>query len=421
MNALLVRPPPVSGESRQGYLLRLSEHNALGTPLRIKVEWLDELSRGVCLRGPIAGLGALNSPDPLGLSARYWNSRRPRYCPQCLDEAPYWRSAWGLVFYVACHHHGVALADDCSDCERPLSWKRGKFLQCTCGADLRRRSPQVASAHALAVSHALAVAWQEGSSSSTTEAGQIDVEGLLYRTWLLGSYQSQAAERAQKLEGLYAMTQATRIVEAAADVVSGPRSAYFDFLDQVAIRYGAPSSTRLVSRFGAFYTELFGSRAPDALADLREGFEAYVRERWSGQIAKRNRRLSPALRTDHAWVPITRAAKQLHWKSTRLRRWIACGAVRGQLELRPSGRTAGVVHRDDLARLVADSRSWVDLTAACKVLRRGKKAVHELVARGDLSPVSGPTIDGAASWRFRQTDVDARSAPLPSLRTSSTQ
>ena len=74
------------GESRQGYLLRLTQNNALGTPWRVKKEWLDTLTQAARLRGPIAGLGALNSPDPGALSARYWNTRRPRYCPHCLDD-----------------------------------------------------------------------------------------------------------------------------------------------------------------------------------------------------------------------------------------------------------------------------------------------------------------------------------------------
>lgn len=406
MSGLLIRPIPARDESRQGYLLRLSERNALGTPRKIKRDWLDALVRNACLRGPIAGLGPLNSPDPAGLSARYWNTRRPRYCPHCLDEAPYWRSAWGLVFYVACHQHGVAMVDDCCVCGHPLRWVRRSLLECTCGADLRGRPPQVASAHAIAASSALAAAWREGRTACAIETGGVDVEGLLYRTWLLGSYRSQSAERAQKLAGLYAMPQAVRIVEAAAEVLASGRSGHFTFLDQVAARYGAPTSTRLAGRFGAFYKELFGTKAATALADLREGFEAYVRERWPGQIAERNRRLSPEVRSGHAWLPVTRAAKLLHWRSSRLRDAIARGAVRGQLHQRPSGRVAGVVHRDDLARLMAERSTTIDLTGACRLLRIGKKAAHALIGSGRLPAVSGPIVDGRVAWQFRRFDVE---------------
>jgi len=406
MRGLLIRPIPVHGESRQGYLLRLSDQNALGSPQRIKTEWLAALAPRATLRGPIAGLGALNAPDLVGPSARYWNTRRPRYCPKCLEEAPYWRSAWGLVFYVACHQHKVALVDDCRDCGHPLRWVRRCLLECTCGADLRDRIPQAALAQAIAASHALAAAWRDGEALAAPGTGGVDIEGLLYRTWLLGSYRSQTAERAQKLAGLHAMPQAVRIVEAAAEVMSGGTTGYFGFLDQVAARYGDPTSTRLASRFGAFYKELFGTKAAAALADLREGFEAYVRERWPGQIAERNRRLSQEVRTGHAWIPVTRAAKQLHWRSVRLRDAIARGAVRGQLHRRPSGRIAGVVHREDLERLKAESLTWIDLTGACRLLRIGKKAAHALVHSGRLPAVSGPNVDGRAVWQFRRADVE---------------
>jgi len=234
----------------------------------------------------------------------------------------------------------------------------------------------------------------------------VDVEGLLYRTWLLGSYRSQAAERAQKLVGLHAVPQAVRIVEAAADVLSGGKSGYFDFLDQVAARYGDESSTRLARRFGAFYKELFATKAGAALAELREGFEAYVRERWPGQIAERNRRLSQEVRTGHAWIPVTRAAKQLHWSSARLRDATARGAVQGRLHQRPSGRVTGVVHREDLERLKADSSTWIDLTGTCRLLRIGKKAANALIGSGRLPAVSGPSIDGRVVWQFRRADVE---------------
>jgi hypothetical protein len=406
MSGLLVRPTPVRGESRQGYLLRLSDQNVLGSPRRIKTEWLEALAPPATLRGPIAGLGALNAVDRIGPSARYWNTRRPRYCRHCLEEAPYWRSVWGLVFCVACHRHEVALVDDCRDCGHPLRWVRCRLLQCACGADLRDRTPQAASAPAIAASCALAAAWCDGGAPSEPATGNGGVEGLLYRTWLLGSYRSQAAERPQKLAGLYAMPQAVRIVEAAADVVSNGKAGYFDFLDQVAARYGDPASTRLAGRFGAFYKELFATKAAVALADLREGFEAYVRERWPGQIAERNSRLSADVRTGHVWIPVTRAAKQLCWRSSRLRDAIVRGVVRGQLHERPSGRIAGVVHREDLERLMAESSTWIDLTGACRILRIGKKAAHALIRSGQLPAVSGPSVDGRLVWQFRRTDVE---------------
>lgn len=406
MSGLLIRPAPVRGESWQGYLLRMAEHNALGTPTRVKKNWLETGALQGCLRGPISGLGVLNKPDPGGLSMRYWNTRRPRYCPLCLDEAPFWRSAWTLVFYVACHHHHVALVDDCESCGRPLRSTRSSLLQCSCGRDLRRRLPREASPAAIATSSALASAWCDGEVPENASVEGPDVAGLLYRVWLLGAYGSQTADRAQKLSNLHAVTRATVIVEAAAKVTFDWPTGYFAFLDEVADRYGDPASSRLGNRFGAFYKELFGRKAGTALSDLREGFEAYVRERWPGQIAERNRRLRPHVRSEHAWVPITRAAKQLRCKAARLRKLIASGLARGHLTQRSSGRVSGVIHREDLAHLLSEAPTCVDMATVCKLLHIGKKAVHKLVSSGRLPAVSGPTVDGCSIWRFRPSDVE---------------
>jgi hypothetical protein len=404
MKQLLIRPVPMRGESWQGYLLRLTEHNELGTPRRIKPEWLSTPAQASILRGPIAGLGPLNAPDPEGLGPRYWNTRRPRYCPLCLEEQPHWRSLWALVFYVACHRHGLALLDRCAGCAQSLKWSRGDLAHCRCGNDLRRQAAHPASAGAVAVSMSLAMAWRDGARCIS--AGDASIEDLLYRTWLLGSYRSGAAKRAQKLSDLHVVAEATKIAEAAHEVMHPWPSSFFAFLDEAAIRYGKVQSTRLADRFGALYKELFGSKALTALADLREGFEAYVREKWPGQIAERNRRLSPETRLAHVWIPVTRAAKQMHWRPARLRVLVSRGVIRGHLRPRPSGRVAGVVHKDDLARLNAEARTWLDLGEVCRILHVGKKAVHQMMAGGRLTAVSGPSVDGHPIWQFRRTDVD---------------
>jgi hypothetical protein len=237
---------------------------------------------------------------------------------------------------------------------------------------------------------------------------------MLLRLWLLGSYQAQVADRAQKVSDLHLVTVATRMAEAAAEVTSSWPESYFAFLEEVAGRYGDASSGRLMRRFGSFYKALYSRKLGRAGEDLRRGFEAYVKERWPGQIAERNQRLSAETRGSHLWVPVTRAAKMLHWKPSRLRSMIASGAARGHLEVRPSGRVAGVVHREDLCRLREDSATWVDLKTACKVLRVGKKRVHSLVKAGLLEPLSGPGIDGFAVWQFRRQDIEGlREARVP--------
>ena len=92
------------GESTTGYLLRLSEDNGFSSVLDLDLlasveHGVDGLARvGAMLpgstlqplRGQVSHFRHLKTADPGGLNMKYWNGRRPRYCPECLAEKPYW-------------------------------------------------------------------------------------------------------------------------------------------------------------------------------------------------------------------------------------------------------------------------------------------------------------------------------------------
>jgi hypothetical protein len=233
------------------------------------------------------------------------------------------------------------------------------------------------------------------------------MSSTLRRIWLLGSYRLGEGAKAQKLANLHMVSEATRVVEAAEGVQDDWPHAFFELLDATAARYGRTSSPLLTDHFGGFYKELFSPAFKAAFGDLRSAFEQYILQRWPGQLAARNRRLSAQTRDEHVWLPLTSAAKSMHWRTGRLRRVVERGIVRGHLQLRPSGRVSGVVHRDDVAALKKEADQWLDLTTVCKALHVGKAAAREMMARGVLVAVAGPSVDGHRVWQFRRQDVDS--------------
>lgn len=409
MSGLLVRPSPMPGESRQGYLVRITEANALASPSRLSAELLRSCGLGSMLeglRGPIAGLRALNAADAGGLGMRYWNVRACRYCPACLGERAVWRDVWQLVFYVACHRHNLALRQSCPRCSQLVAWKRESLVRCRCGGDLREADHQRAAPKALAMSRDVAAAW--GQESLGNVEGRRQAEPLLHRIWLLGAYRLALQPKAQKLSDVHLLPQALRVVLAAADVLDRWPGGFHALLDATSARYGVRNSARMTDRFGGLYKEIYASSRAEAFTDLREGFEQYVRERWSGQLAGRNTRLSETTREAHAWVPITQAARELRWRGPHVRAAVERGQLQGRLRLRPSGRIEGVVHRASLDLLKTEIGTWMDLGAVCKRLRKGKKAVKQMVATCRLAPVAGPSVDGGSVWQFRAQDVEHR-------------
>ena len=194
---LLVRPLPHSGESRQAYLLRLAEANALESPLLLSGELIGTsgLLDGLCsLRGPVVALPALAASDHGGLSSRYWNTRSARFCPLCIRAREFWPAVWQLAFYVTCHVHGCSMVETCTRCGKLASWRRAQLGACRCGAELAHAKAQKATRVECGLAASLATAFE-----SVGAVRQDACESLHRRWWLLGSYSLARSRKAQKL------------------------------------------------------------------------------------------------------------------------------------------------------------------------------------------------------------------------------
>lgn len=109
--SLLMRPSPAQGESQWGFWLRVAHENGLERP-----QWL--LAPG-----------------------ERWRTAMVRVCSECLrSPVPLWRDVWQAREGLWCSDHQRWLCDVCPACQRQLRWNRVRFLECTCGFDLRAAS-----------------------------------------------------------------------------------------------------------------------------------------------------------------------------------------------------------------------------------------------------------------------------------------
>lgn len=422
---VLIKPLPIRHESARGYVLRLSEQNGLETP-----RWLLSLiSEGVItqkghvalgyilnrpenalsgLCGPIANLAQLNAPDLGRLSIRYWNTRRPKFCPRCLTEAPYWRASWDLLFAVACDKHGVRLHDCCPQCEKPLSWDRSHIAACACGFDLRGAALQAASPGAVELAREVKIRLQEAlpDKNGIEVLHNLHLESLLKLVWFLGAYSRNAHLRPQKVVGLEKVEVAGAMVrQAMVALTDWPRGFHRLLEEIVARRILASSGNKLGTSFGGFYRALYKSFPGPEFEFLRRAFEEYLREHWTGQLARRNRRLSSGLRSEHEWVSIAEAARQLKVRVGKVKELLADGLLKGHLHLAKSGRQMGSVSRTSLMAMVNKNEESITLKEARSLLGISRKHAYLLLDQGVLKPLGGPTIDGRHTWTFNRSEV----------------
>lgn len=154
---LLSRPCWIPGESWTGYLLRLSDANALDGVMYL-AEMLGLSYRSLSTAYPSAVLTALGveahgtprirypklnahptKQNALGFPSRI--SGRPRkvpVCPLCLaqDKIPYIRACWECPLELGCGIHRTELLMRCCHCGAEVDSMRHRLLECECGASL---------------------------------------------------------------------------------------------------------------------------------------------------------------------------------------------------------------------------------------------------------------------------------------------
>lgn len=144
MARLLIRRPPIEGESWLGYLSRLAAANAMLDGLKgiarvLRTTVADLLKRSastVCMElglDPEIALSATQAEPPIDLTIRL--------CPACLaeDAIAFIRHNWNLPCAVQCDRHLCLLLETCPACHQRISYRRlrSDLFGCTCGADFR--------------------------------------------------------------------------------------------------------------------------------------------------------------------------------------------------------------------------------------------------------------------------------------------
>ncbi|WP_082700528.1 TniQ family protein [Magnetospirillum sp. XM-1] len=149
-------PPPIKGESLNGYLLRLSELNGYANlPQLLKIAgykgapyWYkpgigdriasligmssDEFKAMSYDRGSKASSRTKAQIFGHDVSYTMLDVTNPKICPACVVDNGYIKSEWDLTSFIACPDHRTILLSRCPHCERKLSWRRPGLLTCAC-------------------------------------------------------------------------------------------------------------------------------------------------------------------------------------------------------------------------------------------------------------------------------------------------
>ncbi len=442
---LLFRVDPLPGESPRGYLCRVAHEHRYGGPLAIaQIAGLPESGlalddhaariahllrldleewRALCYRR-IKGrtqfhqrlfCGQRISPDDL-------NYKRPRICPRCLNDAPFWRAVWDLGLVTTCPIHRCHLLNQCPACKRGLAWQRPAVHECRCGLDLGAVTPEVATGDLVAINAAIyrAAGLSPGveAERDLTDSGfppemlGLRLGALLRFVLFIGAVPEQdGLRRKRRAFASSDLVFATEINRAAAALLrEWPRSLRETLLRMLPPGSNHPAALNFKALFGNFYRHLFRVLPRSDFGFLHDVFETFVIEDWKG-LVRRRRHFSAAVRRNSFWVAADEAERVAGTGGGKIRDAVREGGleaafvtVRGR-----SSRTECWIRRDSLNRWIgardAQLALYMSRPEAERALGLRSVTVARVAAVGAMRYVEGPEQNFPPGFFFLREDV----------------
>jgi len=397
---LLIRPDRQPGEGPRGYRLRLAEANMLSASLTYLVE-LD-----------LASVGEELASDP---ERAIWASERARYCPRCLARDGLWRLGWELLFADACSSCGCWLVDTCSACGNNPGWRRESLMRCRCGAELCDEVTAAAPSGVARLSLTLEQRVLGSAEVEISELSQMSPVQCQRLIRLIGSYGTLNGQRKpQKVVGSSSVATSWPISSFAAEVLCNWSSDGFHaLLDKLRAEASAHDQGRMNGSFGGFYRALYVALRDQAFDWVRNAFEDYVAEHWTGSIGLRNRRLPASVLARMNWMPSQAAAKQLGVSARRMTLLIASGQIEAQQRTTRNGRAYQVVRRSDLAVVRVGNLTEMTLAQAADALGLKRQRLAKLLPA--VCPVAIKAANRGAAWAIPRSWVEQWTATLDAL------
>jgi len=342
-----------------------------------------------------------------GLMAADFNHSQLRWCPLCLGESAHLRGSWLLKISCVCNRHATWLQERCPDCGSVQRLDKVNFEQCGCGASIAET--QAAKPIGDSV-YRLSQAVEASIDGNPALSG---FPSLLLPEWLkLISYLGQFTETCQprkpgKIANMHQLDTASALLLQASYLLDSWPENFHALLAAIQRQAESEAKTKTSIRdtFGTLYHVLYTDLSDPCYQFLRDEFERYLHEHWSGVVNKRHRTFKPETVAKHPRVTLKQAAKKAGVAPSTVRHFVRAEVIAGnQIEL-PSGRKLRSVDEQSLKQIAVLAKGCVTLGEAAKQLALSECRVRELISDGILKPLVSRMHGNAAAWLIPKQQV----------------
>jgi hypothetical protein len=413
---LPVRPRPYVGEASAGYLGRVIFDNGHRNPQEVfsrfssisgstehRIRWALKLPKHYlkCLTGPFPTYSDLVTKLPQGLLSSDFNHVHLRWCPACLEEAPYIRGAWMLKLSCVCSNHSLMLCDQCPACRTKQDIRRALTICQSCGFELSRSQSQSAAPAICSLQRRILDGMENVEATRTASA--IRFVKVLAQLSL-----GLPMRRSGQIAGMHKLTQSLQLLTAAADLLSDWPSKFRSLL---TTRYlSGPTSGSLSRTYGSLYRVIYADAADQHLQLLRDAFDEHVRETWTGQLCRRNKRLSAQTVQHHSQKSLREISWQTRSPKSKVKQLAQAGLIQASSFHHQTGRITWSLAREASTQVRAFAADSVSLKEAREILGLGKKRVRELIDDGVIRVWIRPDVFRASAWSISKADIHSLSS-----------
>jgi hypothetical protein len=225
-------------------------------------------------------------------------------------------------------------------------------MYCSCGHLLTKELSRPAPAAVHELSKRLQATAQGRQTDALPVLNGLDIEETVQLCVLLARFANDGSYRKlRSAQEVARMSDSWHVSSAAAQVLVSWPSGLFNMLEMWRHRRGEHDRGSLNRAFCGFYRAIYKDRRAEALGFVREAFNSYIAQFWSGALAKRNRRLYGALPEKMPWVVPTEAARILEVPRSKINRLIEAGELKVERRITAKGRRFTAIERESVERV----------------------------------------------------------------------